>query len=74
LLIEEELKILLSVWVEEGKMKKILSTAAMFLLFGMVSTAWAAAPDLTSLPEPSLLLLLGAGFIAVAGLGRKLKR
>jgi hypothetical protein len=59
------------VWVEEGKMKKIFSAAAMFLLFGMVSTAWAAVGQV---PEPSLLLLLGAGFIAVAGLGRKLKR
>jgi hypothetical protein len=52
-------------------MKKIFSAAAMFLSFWMVSTAWAAVGIV---PEPSLLLLLGAGFIAVAGLGRKLKR
>jgi len=55
-------------------MKKIFSAAAMFLSFGMVSAAWAMAPDTNSLPEPSLLLLLGAGFISLAGLGRKLKR
>jgi len=55
-------------------MKKIFSTVAMVLSFGMVSTAWALAPVPESLPEPSLLLLLGAGFIGVAGLGRKLKR
>jgi hypothetical protein len=55
-------------------MKKIFSTAAMVLSFVMVSTAWAVTPGLSSLPEPSLLLLLGAGFIGVAGLGRKLKR
>jgi hypothetical protein len=60
------------VWVEEGKMKKIFSAAAMFLSLWMVSTAWAVVPQ--DVPEPSLLLLLGAGFIGVAGLGRKLKR
>jgi len=56
-------------------MKKIFSTVAMVLSFGIVSTAWAiASPPTTSLPKPSLLLLLGAGIIGLAGLGRKLKR
>lgn len=58
-------------------MKKIFSAAAMVLSFGMVSAAWAITGGddiVNSLPEPSLLLLLGAGIIGLAGLGRKLKR
>ena len=54
-------------------MKTMFSAAAMFLPFGMVSAAWAATP-VNPLPEPSLLLLLGAGLAVLAGLGRKLKR
>ncbi len=54
-------------------MKKIFSAAALILSFGMGSTAWAIVrPE--PVPEPSLLLLLGAGLIAAAGLGRKLKK
>ena len=53
-------------------MKKMFSAAAMFLSFGMVSNAWAIVP--VEAPEPSLLLLLGAGLAVLAGLGRKLKR
>ena len=62
-------------WVKGGKMKKIFSVVAMFLSFGMVSTAWALAEvGIVPAPEPSLLMLLGAGIIGLAGLGRKLKR
>jgi len=57
-----------------GKMKKILSTAAVVLSFGMVSTAWALGETPVSAPEPALLLLLGVGLAGLAGLGRKLKR
>jgi hypothetical protein len=37
----------------------------------MVSTTWAAVHDV---PEPSLLLLFGVGFIAVAGFGKEAEK